>query len=199
MMKQHKQRQDHYARQARDQGYRSRSVFKLKEIQAAHGLIKPGMTVLELGGAPGGWTQVITKWVTSSGRVVVCDRLAMQPVKGAVIVQGDFCEDETIEQLQSLLEQGANVVVSDMAPHLTGDAFQDQVMMLNLVEAIVASLPNFLQPNGHLLCKVFHGGEFESMRRSIANSFKKVSMIKPNASRSKSNEVYILARGFKMC
>ena len=197
-MKQHGSRQDYYAKQARKEGYRSRSVYKLKEVQERFRIIKPGMSVLELGSAPGGWTQLLVKWVGKSGQVVVCDLLPMKPVVGATFIRGDFCEESVRLSMQTSLGRLADVVVSDMAPNITGDRFQDQVNMHNLMVSVTESLPGLLKPNGTLLVKLFQGSEFMETRSLLAALFKKVQIIKPKSSRDQSNEVYLLALGYQV-
>lgn len=198
-MKHHSDRQDYYAKLARKDGYRSRSVYKLIEIQERFGLIKPGMVVVDLGSSPGGWTQVLADWIKENGQIVACDRLLMKPVQRAEFIQGDFQNPETLSKIQQSLRRPADIVVSDMAPDLTGDAFQDQVNMYKLLQTVTETLDSLLVPKGAFLCKAFHGSEFGELKALVKSKFEKVREIKPKSSRNKSNEVYLLALSYKLC
>lgn len=198
-MKYHSDRQDYYAKLARKEGYRSRSVYKLIEIQERFGLIKPGMVVVDLGSSPGGWSQVLSQLIKETGQIVACDRLLMKPVQQAKFIQGDFQNIDTLNKLQQCLRRPADIVVSDMAPDLTGDAFQDQVNMYKLLSTVIETLDSLLAPKGGFLCKAFHGTEFGELKALVKSKFEKVREIKPKSSRNKSNEVYLLALGYKLC
>jgi len=189
---------DPYVLQARQAGYRSRAVFKLDEIQRADRLIRPGMTVVDLGAAPGGWSQLAAKLMNGKGRIVAMDILPMDAIIGVEFLQGDFGEDAVIEQLQELL--GADrpqLVMSDMAPNTTGIADVDHDRSMHLVELSLDFARQTLRPGGDFLVKVFQGRHFQPFVKALRSSFGTVKVRKPPASRQRSSELYLLARDFK--
>jgi len=179
---------DHYVKLAQQQGYRSRASFKLLEIDDKHRLIKPPMTVIDLGSAPGGWTQVLSQRIGRKGRLICCDILPMDSVEDAHFIQGDFTEAAVLE---------ADLVLSDMAPNISGMADIDQPRAMYLVELALDLATEVLKPGGALLVKAFHGEGFDEWLRLCKQRFAKVQSIKPAASRPRSREVYQLARQFK--
>lgn len=190
---------DAWVKKSRAEGYRSRASYKLLEIQQSDHLVKPGMVVVDLGSAPGGWSQVAAKLVGSKGRVIASDILAMDPVPGVDFVQGDFTEEACFQEILALLPPGAAVdlVISDMAPNLSGMAAIDQPRSMHLVELALDFARTTLKPGGSLLTKVFQGDGFESLLKTVRSEFTQVVNRKPDASRSRSREMYLLARGFK--
>jgi 23S rRNA (uridine2552-2'-O)-methyltransferase len=186
---------DPYVKQAQQQGLRSRAAFKLLELQEKYTLIRPGMTVIDLGAAPGGWCQVVRPLVGSAGRVVALDILPMAPVPGVEFVHGDFTEDEPLQALELALG-GAEVdlVLSDMAPNMSGMATVDQARSMYLAELALEFARAHLKPGGDLVVKLFQGADFDGFVRQVRSLFGKVQVIKPKASRPRSNEVYLLAR-----
>ncbi|MBF13853.1 MAG: 23S rRNA methyltransferase [Legionellales bacterium] len=198
-MKYHSERQDYYAKLARSQGYRSRSAFKLLEIQERFRLIKPSMVVVELGSAPGGWSQVLSRQIKGNGQLLACDRLMMRPVAGCDFIQGDFTDPAVVSQIKQHMNRPADLIVSDMAPDLTGDAFQDQVNTYHLLSTVIDTLAQLLRPKGAFLCKAFHGSEFADFRDLCRSNFTKVQEIKPKSSRPQSNEVFLLSSGYQLC
>lgn len=190
---------DPYVKKARAEGYRSRAAYKLIELQDKTAFIKPGMTVVDLGAAPGGWTQLLVRWVGKHGRVLACDILAMDPVTSAHIVQGDFTEPSTIADIEAWLgeHKGADVVVSDMAPNTSGHKQADHLRAMNLVEDAYAFAQKQLKPGGVFVAKVFQGVGFDEFVRQVRQVFDRVSVRKPAASRARSVEVYLFAQGFK--
>jgi 23S rRNA (uridine2552-2'-O)-methyltransferase len=191
-------RDDPYVQQAQREGYRSRSCYKLLELQEKDRLIRPGMTVLDLGSAPGGWSQVAVALVGHSGRVIASDILAMDSLAGVEFILGDFTDDEVFEQiLVALGESPVDLVISDMAPNMSGVNAVDQPRSMYLVELALDMARRVLAPDGLFVTKVFHGEGFEELFRDARASFDKVLTRKPKASRPRSREVYLVAKGFK--
>ena len=189
---------DEYVRMAQAQGYRSRAVFKLKEIQEKDQLIKPGMNVIDLGAAPGGWSQFARQLMAKKDKLVALDILPMEPLDGVVFIQGDFREEAVLDLLHATLEGApVNLVMSDMAPNMSGNKGVDQPRAIYLGELALDTAKTVLTKDGSFLVKLFHGEGFEAFHLDVQRSFAKVVIRKPKASRPRSNEVYILAKGFK--
>ena len=190
---------DQYVKRAREEGYRSRAVYKLKEIQAKDSLLKPGMTVVELGAAPGGWTQFVVEIVGKKGRVIALDSLPMAPLPGVEFIQGDFCEQAVLDQLLAVLtDQQVDLVISDMAPNTTGIRAVDQPRQIYLAELALELAKQCLKPGGDLLVKAFQGQGFEGLLKELRNAFATVMIRKPKSSRSRSPEIYLLARNYRL-
>jgi 23S rRNA (uridine2552-2'-O)-methyltransferase len=188
---------DPFVRKARAHGYRSRAAFKLQEIIERDKLVRPGMVVVELGAAPGGWSQVLAQRLGPRGKLIAVDLLEMQPIGGAQLIQGDFREEATLREVESALPAGgADLVVSDMAPHITGVSSTDQARSQHLVELAIDFALGHLQPGGALLVKAFHGSGIEELRKKMRQAFAVVQVRKPKASRDRSSEFYLLGRGF---
>jgi 23S rRNA (uridine2552-2'-O)-methyltransferase len=188
---------DAWVRRAREDGYRSRASYKLLEIQQKDNLLRPGMVVVDLGSAPGGWSQVAAKLVLPRGLVLASDILEMEAVIGVTFVQGDFTESACFEQILGLLEgKGVDLVISDMAPNMSGMNDIDQPRAMYLVELAVDFASQTLKPGGALLMKVFQGEGFSELLQQLKRNFSAVVSRKPEASRSRSREVYIVAKGF---
>lgn len=191
----HRHVTDPYVRQARDQGYRSRAAFKLLEIARRDHLLKPGMTVVDLGAAPGSWSQAAAAAVGPSGRVIAVDLLDMQPVAGVAFLHGDFREPAVWQQLEAILGRDRpDLVLSDMAPNLSGVALTDQARLEALAERALDFALRWLKPEGAFLVKAFHGFGFEGFRRRMLQSFKTLHERKPKASRDSSSESFLLGR-----
>lgn len=189
---------DEYVRRAQQEGYRSRAIFKLIEIQQKDHILKPGMTVIDLGAAPGGWSEYALKMVGRSGRVVALDILPMDPIEGVHIIQGDFREDAPYAELLEIIgENGADLVMSDMAPNISGMQAVDIPRSYHLAELALELANGVLKPGGSLLVKLFQGEGFDAYNRSLKQGFTRVVMRKPKASRARSRELYALATGFK--
>ncbi len=189
---------DPYVQRSRKEGYRSRAAYKLLEIDDRDRLLNPGRVVVDLGAAPGGWTQVAVKRVGPSGKVVAIDLLAMDAVPGAVFVQGDFSTGGGLGQVEAALGGAlADVVLSDMAPNLSGIAISDQARSMALAELARDFAISRLKPGGALLVKVFQGAGYDEFLRSLRAAFEKVVVRKPDASRDESAELYLLARGLR--
>lgn len=189
---------DEYVKMAQAQGYRSRAVFKLKEIQDKDQLIKPGMNIIDLGAAPGGWSQFARQLVGKKDKIIALDILAMDPLEGVDFIQGDFREQAVLDQLYAALDGAPiNLVLSDMAPNMSGNKGVDQPRAIYLGELALETAKTVLAKDGVFLVKLFHGAGFEEFHKEALQSFAKVTIRKPKASRPRSNEVYILAKGFK--
>jgi 23S rRNA (uridine2552-2'-O)-methyltransferase len=189
---------DQYVKRSKDDGYRSRACYKLMEVNDKDHLLKPGMTVVDLGAAPGGWSQVAAEIVGDSGRVVASDILEMAPLGGVTFVQGDFTEDSVFEEILSAIgDEPVDLVISDMAPNMSGNASSDQPAAMYLVELALDMARQILKPNGNFLVKVFQGEGFDPYLADMRSSFKSVVTRKPDSSRARSREVYLLGKGFK--
>ncbi len=190
---------DPYVRRAREEGWRSRAVFKLEEIQRSDHLLKPGMTVVDLGAAPGGWSQYAARVLAGRGRVIAVDILPMVGLAGVEVLEGDFSEEATLDRLLSTLGGArADLVLSDMAPNTMGIAEVDHARSMHLVDLAVEFAAQALKPGGDLLLKVFQGREFQSLVARLRADFKTVKLRKPKASRGRSPELYVLARGYRL-
>ncbi|MAL93863.1 MAG: 23S rRNA (uridine(2552)-2'-O)-methyltransferase RlmE [Haliea sp.] len=191
-------REDPYVQRAQKEGYRSRACYKLLEIQEKDRLFRPAMTVLDLGAAPGGWSQVAVDLVGHKGRVVASDILPMDPLAGVDFIQGDFTEEAIFEQLLSALDgQPVDLVLSDMAPNMSGVNAVDQPRSMYLVELALDMALRVLAPGGAFVTKVFQGEGFDDWFREVRDSFERVVTRKPRASRPRSREVYVVARGLR--
>jgi 23S rRNA (uridine2552-2'-O)-methyltransferase len=190
---------DPYVKRAHEEGWRSRAAFKLEEIQKSDRLLKPGMTVVDLGAAPGGWSQYAARRLDGKGRVIALDVLEMPAIPGVEIIQGDFSDESVLERLNALLG-GAKVdlVMSDMAPNMMGIADVDHDRSMLLVELAEEFAAQALRPGGDLLMKVFQGRGFQPLVGRLRKSYETVKLRKPKASRSRSPEVYVLARGYRL-
>jgi 23S rRNA (uridine2552-2'-O)-methyltransferase len=180
---------DHYVKKARKEGYRSRAAYKLIEIDQKHALFKPGMTVLDLGAAPGGWSQVAAQKVKPGGKVTAIDVLEIAPISGVTILRGDF--------RQVSIEGSVDLVLSDVAPNLSGIPNVDQARLLELAGAAIQLCRKVLKRDGVLLVKAFHGEAFDAVREELNKTFLNVKVVKPPASRGESAETYVVARGLR--
>jgi len=189
---------DPYVLLAKKEGYRSRAAYKLMEMDERDHLLKPGMTVVDLGAAPGGWTQVAAKKIGSSGVLVAFDILPMDPVRGAVFIQGDFREDAALAMLdQAMAGRPVDLVISDMAPNISGIGMVDQARSMHLAELALEFATQHLKPGGDFVVKIFQGEGFDEYVREMRVHFEKVAVRKPKASRDRSAEVYMLGKGLK--
>jgi 23S rRNA (uridine2552-2'-O)-methyltransferase len=190
---------DPFVKRARSEGRRSRAIYKLEEIQRQDRILKPGMTVVDLGAAPGGWSQYAADILRGKGRVLATDILAMEDLPGVEFVQGDFSSDETFADLLQRLSEGkAQVVMSDMAPNTMGIAEVDHLRSMYLVELAVDFAQKTLTPGGSFLTKVFQGRDFQPLMKNLRSQFGSVVIRKPEASRERSPELYVLARDFRV-
>lgn len=196
-----KQRQagDPFVHRARREGRRSRAVYKLEELDRRDRLLRRGATVVDLGAAPGGWSQYAAQRVGPAGRVVALDLLAMEPLQGVEFIRGDFTTDAVLQQLLDTLDSaGADLVMSDMAPNISGMRAVDQPRSMYLAELAFDLATQVLKSGGSLVTKVFMGEGFEELVRASRGRFANVNVRKPAASRAESREIYIVARGFRL-
>ncbi|KTC81195.1 MULTISPECIES: 23S rRNA (uridine(2552)-2'-O)-methyltransferase RlmE [Legionella] len=190
---------DVYVKKAQAEGYRSRAVYKLKEVDEKESLLKPGMTVVDLGAAPGGWTQYVSERLQGRGRIVALDILPMDALPDVDVILGDFREDEVLQKLMDLIpERSVDLLLSDMAPNMSGSAAIDIPRAMYLVELAFDFAEKMLKPGGSMLIKIFHGVGFDDLVKQARASFEKVVIRKPSASRARSKETYLLAKGYNL-
>ena len=184
---------DSFVKQAQKDGYRSRAAYKLIEIDEKHNLFEENMTIVDLGSAPGSWSQVTIKRIGLKGRVIALDLLEMQPIKNVEFIQGDFRDNKVLIEVENKLKNlEIDLVISDMAPNISGIKVVDQSAAIYLNELALDFSCNWLKPNGHLLVKSFIGADFDSFVESVKPFFKKVIRIKPSSSRDRSSEIFVL-------
>ena len=189
---------DFFVKQAKKEGYRSRAAYKLLEIDERDRILKPGMIVVDLGATPGSWSQVVNQKLGGSGKIVALDILEMVPLPNVTFIQGDFSEDQALIALRHcLVGQRVNLVISDMAPNMSGIAVSDQAKSMYLAELALAFAVEQLNSDGNFLVKVFQGRDFDSFLREMRKCFHTVVIRKPKASRDRSSELYLLGLGKK--
>ena len=187
---------DPYVRRAKHEGYRSRAAYKLIEMLERDKLVRPGMTVVDLGSAPGGWSQVLAPMVGTKGYVIALDVLEMDPIEGVVFIRGDFSAAETLERLQNeLAGRRIDLVISDIAPNISGVSLVDQARSIGLAELALQFARDRLKPGGSFLVKTFQGSGIDEFRKQLTEVFSTVAVRKPKASRDRSSELYLLAKG----
>ena len=190
---------DVYRKQAKAQGLRSRSAFKLMEIQEKTKLCLPGMSVVELGAAPGGWSGLIAQWIGPQGKLIAVDCLVSEPIPGVVNLTLDIEAPTFMSDLRAEIKQEqCDLVVSDLCPNKTGIAIVDQLQSDGLYERVLSFLPELLKVDGSLLIKVFHGVGYESLLQRLRSEFKQVKVLKPDASRKQSSEIYVYAKHYSV-
>ncbi|RWU12767.1 23S rRNA (uridine(2552)-2'-O)-methyltransferase RlmE [Pseudidiomarina gelatinasegens] len=190
---------DHYVQKAQKKGYRSRAVFKIEEIQQRDRILKQGQTVVDLGAAPGGWSQFVVDSLHGNCEVIACDILPMDPIAGVDFLEGDFCDEEVLAALLSRIGgKNVDVVLSDMAPNMSGNDNVDQPRSMYLVELALDMCHQVLKPNGSFVVKVFQGQGFEEFLKDLRAAFTTVKTRKPDSSRARSREVYLVATGYKL-
>jgi len=196
-----RQLNDPFVQRAQEEGYRSRAAFKLLELQEKYGFLKPGMTVIDLGAAPGGWTQVLIAFLKpelqEETTIIALDIVEMDDIPGAVCLKADFSEEESLQLLRPYTQKGVDAVVSDMAPYTMGHKQTDHLRIMVLVELAYEFALQVLKPGGTFVSKVLQGGAEQKMLAHMKSRFDKVSHYKPQSSRKESSEVYLVARGFK--
>ena len=191
-------RKDQYVKRAQMDGYRSRASYKLIEIDQKDRIFKPGLLVVDLGAAPGGWSQVAAKLVGPKGKIIASDILNMDPINRVDFVLGDFTDSVVLQDILNLLEKNlVDLVISDMAPNMSGIRGVDQTKAMYLVELALDMASEILKPGGNFVVKAFHGEGFDQYMLELKKRFKRVISRKPNASRSRSREVYVVAKDFK--
>lgn len=190
---------DYYVKLSQKRGLRSRAAFKIEEIQQKDKLIRPGMTVVDLGAAPGGWSQIAVKLAGDNGKVIACDILPMDPIVGVDFLQGDFREEKVLDALlERVGDAKVDVVLSDMAPNMSGTGGVDQPRAMYLVELALDMCHQVLAPNGSFAVKVFQGEGFDEYMKAVKEAFTTVKTRKPDSSRPRSREVYLVATGYKL-
>ena len=195
---------DEFVRRSQQDGYRSRAIYKFIEIDQKDRLVKPGMTIIDLGAAPGGWSEYCVSKLGKKGTMVALDILPMEPIEGVTIIEGDFREDVVFNELMSIIGNSesnsgkVDLVISDMAPNISGMGSVDMPRAYYLCELALDLARQVLKPGGGLLVKLFQGEGFEAYNKELKTSFSKVVMRKPRASRARSREIYALATGFKV-
>ena len=189
---------DPFVKRAQAEGWRSRAVFKLEELIERDHLLKPGMVVVDLGAAPGGWSQMVRERLGDAGRIVALDILPMQGIAGVEFIEGDFREDEVLQRLEATLHGApVDLVLSDIAPNMSGVGVADQARAMHLAELAQEFAAVHLKPGGAFVVKLFQGRGFDEYVRNLRKAYERVSMRKPKASRARSPEVYALATGKK--
>lgn len=189
---------DPYVKRAQKDGYRSRAAYKLLEMNEKDKLIRPGMLVMDLGSAPGGWSQIAGRLVGHTGRVIASDILPMDSLENVDFIQGDFTSDEVFQQIMTTMDgRQADLIISDIAPNISGVMAADQASSMYLVELVLDMVRQVLKPGGNFVAKIFQGEGSDEYIKDVRKSFEKVSIRKPEASRPRSREVYLMARGFK--
>ncbi|RCL24418.1 23S rRNA (uridine(2552)-2'-O)-methyltransferase RlmE [Pseudomonas sp. AFG_SD02_1510_Pfu_092] len=189
---------DPFVKQAQKDGYRSRASYKLLEIQEKDRLIRPGMSVIDLGAAPGGWSQVTSRLIGGQGRLIASDILEMDSIPDVTFIQGDFTRDEVLQRiLEAVGDSHVDLVISDMAPNMSGTPAVDMPRAMFLCELALDLATRVLKPGGDFLIKIFQGEGFDVYLKDVRSKFDKVQMRKPSSSRDRSREQYLLGRGFK--
>jgi 23S rRNA (uridine2552-2'-O)-methyltransferase len=189
---------DHWVHEAKRRGYRSRAAFKLLEIGRKDRLFRPGIRAVDLGAAPGSWSQVLAEKLGPKATIVAIDLLPMEPVRGVVTIVGDFSSDAALAAVEAALDGGkVDLVVSDMAPNLSGIDSVDQARSIHLAELALDFVERRLQPGGDFAVKAFQGEGFDAFQRQVATRFDKTYVRKPEASRDRSREVYVVGKGFR--
>lgn len=190
---------DPFVKQAQKDGYRSRSAYKLVQLNERDHLLRPGLRVLDLGSAPGGWSQVASKIIGGKGRILATDILPMDPLPNVDFIQGDFTDDAIVKQLLDWLEGGRfDLIVSDIAPNLSGIDSADQARSMYFLELALDTVRRTLKPGGTFVAKMFQGAGSDAYVKELRTSFEKVLIRKPDASRKESREVYLVAKGFRL-
>jgi len=191
-------KREHFYKQAKKEGYRARSAFKLKQIQNRFNILKPGDTVIDQGAAPGGWSQIAKELVGEKGTIIGIDLLHIQPIEGVTFLQGDMTEEESIQKIISLMNgKEADVILSDMSPDISGNYSMDQARSIYLCEQAFKTCSELLKPGGNFVCKVFEGEDFKGFFQKVKKHFQVVKKFTPAASRKTSSEIYIVAKSFK--
>ena len=189
---------DPYVKKAQKDGYRSRASYKLLEIQEKYRLIRPGMSVIDLGAAPGGWSQVTSRLIGGQGRLIASDILEMDSIPDVTFIQGDFTQDEVLAQiLEAVGDTHVDLVISDMAPNMSGTPAVDIPKAMFLCELALDLATRVLKPGGDFVIKIFQGEGFDVYLKDTRKKFEKVTMIKPDSSRDRSREQYLMARGYR--
>ncbi len=194
----HEKKKEHYYKQAKREGYRARSAYKLLQIQKKYRILKPGDTVVDLGAAPGGWSQVAKEITGIKGKIIGVDILPIKPIPGIIFLQGDMTKDEDIQRILSLTDKNTvDAIISDMSPNISGNYSVDQARSVFLCEQALKTCDILLKDGGSFVCKIFEGEDLPDFIQKVKNRFKIVKQFDPEASRKSSSEIYIIAKYFK--
>jgi 23S rRNA (uridine2552-2'-O)-methyltransferase len=191
-----RQLNDEYVLLANKHGYKSRAAYKLKEINDKYHLIKPSTNALDLGAAPGGWSQVLSEVIKSKGGIISLDLLEMEEIPGVIVLQGDFCDENIVQKLKTL-QKKTDLILSDMAPNTTGHKQTDHIRIIDLCERVFLFAKDVLSDGGSVVVKIFQGGAQNELLNMVKQDFKEVKHFKPPASRKDSTEMYLIAIGYK--
>lgn len=192
-----RQARDQYSTAAQQEGYRSRAVYKLKEINEKYGLIKKGSVIIDLGAAPGSWSQMAARLMERTGKVIALDKIEIDTIAGVDFICGDFTTDECYAELQKITPKGVDIVLSDMAPETSGTPSLDHLRIMHLAELAADFAEHNLKQGGSFICKLFMGGEEKAFSERLRQKYDKVAFMKPSASRADSREIFIVGVGFK--
>jgi len=191
-------KREHFYKQAKKDGYRARSAFKLKQIQNKFKILKEGNTIIDLGAAPGGWSQVAKEIVGDKGKVIGIDLLPIQSIEDVTFIEGDMTDDNSINEIKNIMNnRQADTILSDMSPDISGNYSVDQARSIHLCEQAFKTCSEFLRPGGNFVCKVFMGEDFQEFFQKIKKQFQTVKQFSPSASRKTSSEIYVIAKSFK--
>jgi len=194
----HEKKKEHFYKQAKREGYRARSAYKLLQIQKKYRILKPGDTVVDLGAAPGGWSQVAKEITGIKGKIIGVDILPIKPIPGIIFLQGDMTKDEDIQRILSLTDKNTvDAIISDMSPNISGNYSVDQARSVFLCEQALKTCDILLKDGGSFVCKIFEGEDLPDFIQKVKNRFKIVKQFDPEASRKSSSEIYIIAKYFK--
>lgn len=189
---------EHFYKQAKKEGYRARSAYKLKQIQNKFKILKQGNVVIDLGAAPGGWSQVAKEIVGEKGTVIGIDLLPIQSIEGVTLLEGDMTDDNSINEIKNLMDnKQADTILSDMSPDISGNYSMDQARSIYLCEQAFKTCNELLKPGGNFICKVFEGEDLKHFLDKIKDQFQSIKRFSPASSRKKSSEIYIIAKSFK--
>lgn len=192
-----RQLNDEYVIQSKKDGYRSRAAYKFREIDDKYRLVKPNFKVVDLGAAPGGWSQILSERIGKKGKIIAIDLIDIPPIDQVEFFQGDFCDPENVNLLTEKLEGKANLILSDMAPNTTGHKATDHIRIIDLCERVFDFAYNVLEEEGSVVVKIFQGGTQTELLSKIKKNFKEVKHFKPESSRKDSSEMYLVALGYK--
>ncbi len=193
-------KREHFYKKAKKEGYRARSAYKLKQIQKKYRILNKGDTVLDLGAAPGGWSQVAKKIVGENGKIIGIDLSPIKPIDDVVFLKGDMTQEASIQKIKDIIDkkQKVDVVLSDMSPDITGNYSMDQARSIYLCEKALDTAKIFLKQDGFFVCKVFEGEDFKGFVDKVLQSFKSVKRFSPSASRKSSSEIYLIGKYYKI-
>ena len=189
-------KKEYFYNEAKRKGYRSRSAFKLKQIQKKYKIIEKNDFVLDIGAAPGGWSQVVNEIISDKGKIIGVDLLSIEPIDGVIFLQNDITKKSTIEKIQNIINNKIDVILSDVSPNISGNYSIDQAKSIYLCKNILLLADKILKENGNLICKIFMGEDFENFLKEFKIKFRYVKLYSPPASRKSSSEIYLIGKQF---